>query len=317
MSYLEPGRRSNGRKTSPAVPKHRKSKIPRRSEQTKPSETRNPLKDQLGTPEIETGEVSEPADREGRRDGSVHVARHLSLLLLKAGAGQCSEADGPAGQVASEDESHKTEDCVALKIEVNELLRKGHVREFLSDKAKSHLRKETTGKPTEVAPVSPPRQDRVIHVISGGSEISSISHAAAKKSTWNAKHGLEAAKPKCLLLGTNEISVTAKEQEKVLTPHHDALVILLTVANCLSKPLARHTEEPEVEEMDEVPLTEGDQTRHLKIGSKLTEGLRRRLIDFLRSNSDCFACSHTDMPGIDPEIIMHKLQVDPLHQPVR
>ncbi|KAF3571827.1 hypothetical protein F2Q69_00059547 [Brassica cretica] len=88
--------RSNGRKTSPAVPKHRKSKIPRRSEQTKPSETRNPLKDQLGTPEIETGEVSEPADREGRRDGSVHVARHLSLLLLKAGAGQCSEADGPA-----------------------------------------------------------------------------------------------------------------------------------------------------------------------------------------------------------------------------
>ena len=69
--------------------------------------------------------------------------------------------------------------------------------------------------------------------------------------------------------------------------------------------------------MDDVPLTEGDQTRHLKIGSKLTEGLRRRLVDFLRSNSDCFAWSHADMPGIDPEIIMHKLQVDPLHQPVR
>ena len=29
------------------------------------------------------------------------------------------------------------------------------------------------------------------------------------------------------------------------------------------------------------------------------------------------AWSHADMPGIDPEIIMHKLQVDPLHQPVR
>ena len=69
--------------------------------------------------------------------------------------------------------------------------------------------------------------------------------------------------------------------------------------------------------MDDVPLTEGDQTRHLKIGSKLTEALRRRLIDFLRSNSAYFAWSHADMPGIDPEIIMHKLQVDPLHQPVR
>ena len=69
--------------------------------------------------------------------------------------------------------------------------------------------------------------------------------------------------------------------------------------------------------MDEVPLTEGVQTRHLKIGSKLPEGLRRRLIDFLRSNSDCFTWSHADMPRIDPEIIMHKVQVDPLYQPVR
>ncbi|KAF2575291.1 hypothetical protein F2Q70_00003722 [Brassica cretica] len=130
---------------------------------------------------------------------------------------------------------HKTEDYVALKIEVNELLRKGHLKEFFSEKAKSHLSKETTSKLTEAAPVSPPQQDRVIHVISGGSEISSISHAAAKKSTWNFKHDLEAAKPKRLLLGTDEISFTAKEQEKVLTPHHNALVISLTVANCLVK----------------------------------------------------------------------------------
>uniref|UniRef100_A0A0D3A8L0 Retrotransposon gag domain-containing protein n=1 Tax=Brassica oleracea var. oleracea TaxID=109376 RepID=A0A0D3A8L0_BRAOL len=269
------------------------------------------------------------------------------------------------------DQGHKTEDCIALKIEVNELLKKGHLREFLSEKAKSHLSKETMGKPIEAAHVLPPRQDQVIYVISG-----------------------------------DEISFTAKEQEKVLTPHHDALVISLSVANCLvkrilvdngssdniifqaaykdlgleesaltrritpligfsgnvkrtagemvkfptpwgiravkgdqedsrscyqntlkgktkvlyqlqSKPPAHHTEEPEVEEVDDVPLTEGYQPRHLKIGSKLTEGLTRRLIDFLRSNSDCFALSNADMLGIDPEIIMHKLQVDPLHQPVK
>ncbi|KAF2614803.1 hypothetical protein F2Q70_00011955 [Brassica cretica] len=41
------------------------------------------------------------------------------------------------------DHSHKMEDCVSLKIEVNELLRKGYLREFLSDKAKSHLGKDT------------------------------------------------------------------------------------------------------------------------------------------------------------------------------
>ena len=66
-----------------------------------------------------------------------------------------------------------------------------------------------------------------------------------------------------------------------------------------------------------MPLVEGDSTRNLKIGSKLHEGLRRRLVDFLRSNSDCFAWSHSDIPGIDPEIIMHQLQVDPSHQPTR
>ena len=75
----------------------------------------------------------------------------------------------------------------------------------------------------------------MIHVISGDSEIRGISHAAAKKSTWNSKHGLQEPNPKRLLLGTDEISFTAKVQEKVLTPHQDALVISLTVANCLVK----------------------------------------------------------------------------------
>ena len=133
------------------------------------------------------------------------------------------------------DHGHKTEDCAALRIEVNELLKNGYLREFLSEKAKSYLNKETSGKPTEAVPASPPRQDRIIHVILGGSEISGISLAATKKSTWNAKNGLEVAKPKRFLLGTDDISFTAKEQEKVLTPHHDALVISRIVANCLVK----------------------------------------------------------------------------------
>ena len=89
------------------------------------------------------------------------------------------------------DHGQKTEDCIALRIEVNELLQKGHLQEFLSEKAKAHLSKETIGKSKGAAPASPPRQDRVIHVISGGSGVSGVSHTAAKKSTRNAKHGLE------------------------------------------------------------------------------------------------------------------------------
>nr|VDC96570.1 unnamed protein product [Brassica oleracea] len=100
---------------------------------------------------------------------------------------------------------HKTKDCVTLRIKVNELLKKGHLREFLSDKAKNLLNKETNNKTPETAPASPPRQDRVIHVISSGSEVSDVSHAAAKKSTRNAKNGEEDGRTKHLLLGTDEI----------------------------------------------------------------------------------------------------------------
>ncbi|XP_056853510.1 uncharacterized protein LOC130502794 [Raphanus sativus] len=112
------------------------------------------------------------------------------------------------------DHGHTTEDCIALKREVAELLKKGYQREFLSDKAKNLLNKEGPGLPIEATPALPPQQDRVIHVISGGSELSGISSAAAKR---------------------NEISFTAREQEKVLAPHHDALVISLTIENCLVK----------------------------------------------------------------------------------
>ncbi|KAF2578269.1 hypothetical protein F2Q68_00005186 [Brassica cretica] len=127
--------------------------------------------------EQKQGKIPEPADREGRMDGSIHMARHLSPLRLKAGADQCS---GQMGQLVKwsqkmnapdslrnpglwcdfhRDQGHKKEDCVALKIEVNELLKKGHLRESLSEKDKSHLSKETTGRPTEAAPLSPPPQD--------------------------------------------------------------------------------------------------------------------------------------------------------------
>ncbi|XP_056850767.1 uncharacterized protein LOC130500084 [Raphanus sativus] len=128
-----------------------------------------------------------------------------------------------------------TEDSITLKIEVIELLKKGHLREFLSDKANKLLNKKGPGLPTEAAPTLPPHQDRVIHVISGGSEVSGISSAAAKRSTRNARNGQEAEGPKRLLLGTDEISFTARETEKVLALHHDTLVISLTIANCLVK----------------------------------------------------------------------------------
>ncbi|GFZ15855.1 hypothetical protein Acr_25g0002640 [Actinidia rufa] len=57
--------------------------------------------------------------------------------------------------------------------------------------------------------------------------------------------------------------------------------------------------------------------RHIMIGTELTDELRSTLINFLKKNSDIFAWSQGDVPGINPEIAMHKLFTNPKYSPVR
>ncbi|XP_033143865.1 uncharacterized protein LOC117132803 [Brassica rapa] len=63
------------------------------------------------------------------------------------------------------DHGHKTEDCIALKIEVNKLLQKGYLREFLSENAKNLLSKETPRKSANQARVTTsPRLSNPCHI---------------------------------------------------------------------------------------------------------------------------------------------------------
>ncbi|KAL5551786.1 hypothetical protein UlMin_001962 [Ulmus minor] len=72
-----------------------------------------------------------------------------------------------------------------------------------------------------------------------------------------------------------------------------------------------------VEELEEIPLFEDDLTKTCKIGSSLTGQLCTDLINFLRDHRDVFAWSHEDMPGIDPKVIVHRLNIDPSFRPVK
>ena len=49
----------------------------------------------------------------------------------------------------------------------------------------------------------------------------------------------------------------------------------------------------------------------------LSPGMRAKLVQFLKKNLDVFAWSHEDMPGIVPEIIQHKLKVNPDRKPIQ
>ena len=78
----------------------------------------------------------------------------------------------------------------------------------------------------------------------------------------------------------------------------------------------RTTAEP-VEELEEVSLNESKPERTTKMGTLASPLIRQDLVAFLRMNQDVFAWSHEDMPGIDPSVIVHRLNVNPTSSPIR
>ena len=55
----------------------------------------------------------------------------------------------------------------------------------------------------------------------------------------------------------------------------------------------------------------------VKIGTTLSPPIRLALIYFLQENIEVFAWSYEDMTGIYPDIICHRLSIDPKTKPVR
>ena len=58
-------------------------------------------------------------------------------------------------------------------------------------------------------------------------------------------------------------------------------------------------------------------TRVVKIGKGLESEIVQQLMEFLCQNQDVFAWMHADMVGIYPEIMCHRLNIDPQVKPVR
>ncbi|VVA40962.1 PREDICTED: Retrovirus-related Pol poly from transposon, partial [Prunus dulcis] len=65
------------------------------------------------------------------------------------------------------------------------------------------------------------------------------------------------------------------------------------------------------EDAELVPLDPDKPERKARIGSRLSHEEKIELAAFLRNNKDVFAWSPSDMPGIDLQIICHRLHVNP------
>ncbi|KAF8112080.1 hypothetical protein N665_0067s0001 [Sinapis alba] len=74
---------------------------------------------------------------------------------------------------------------------------------------------------------------------------------------------------------------------------------------------------PPKEETVQVGIIPDYPERTVGIGSDLSDALSTELTFFLRANKSTFAWTTADMPGIDPAVTSHRLNVDPTYKPIK
>ena len=71
-----------------------------------------------------------------------------------------------------------------------------------------------------------------------------------------------------------------------------------------------------MEELEEVTLDDSRPERMTRVGTLASQTIRQALTTFLKENLDIFTWSHEDMPGIDPSVIVHRLNMSPSSSPI-
>lgn len=75
--------------------------------------------------------------------------------------------------------------------------------------------------------------------------------------------------------------------------------------------------QPFQEPMEVVNLGSEDEIKEIRIGALLDGSVKTRLIELLREYVDVFAWSYQDMPGLDTDIVEHKLPLKPECPPIK
>ena len=72
-----------------------------------------------------------------------------------------------------------------------------------------------------------------------------------------------------------------------------------------------------VEKLEEITLDGSRLDRTIKIGTLASLTIHLALTTFLKANQDLFAWSHEDIPGINPSVMVHRLNVSPSFPSIR
>ncbi|XP_019236651.1 PREDICTED: uncharacterized protein LOC109216886 [Nicotiana attenuata] len=117
---------------------------------------------------------------------------------------------------------HRTGDCRHLQEEVATLLKNGHLREFLSDRAKNKYDRNRYNVEPSNAGENPSRQ--MINLILGGNEINEVTFSTTKKTKVSLTHSKSLRE-----VVEYDINFREEDADGLLLPHNDALVISLNV----------------------------------------------------------------------------------------
>jgi len=71
------------------------------------------------------------------------------------------------------------------------------------------------------------------------------------------------------------------------------------------------------EDVEVLDMSEGDEKKEVKIGTSIKKEVKEELCALLKEFRDVFAWSYNDMPGLDTDIVQHKLPLKPECLPVR
>jgi len=71
------------------------------------------------------------------------------------------------------------------------------------------------------------------------------------------------------------------------------------------------------EEMEIVNLGVGEEKKEVKVGTSMTMPIQDALVALLRDYQDIFTWSYQDMPSLSPDIVQHRLPLNPSCSPVK
>ena len=114
-----------------------------------------------------------------------------------------------------------------------------------------------------------------------------------------------------------EYGIGELQENQVAT--HECYIAMLEMEDhqqimCIGE---QRTTAESVEELEEITLDELRPERTTRMGTLASPLIRQALAAFLKMNQDVFAWSHKDMPGIDPSVIVHRLNINSASSPIQ